>query len=224
MYLLSSANGERGTRAFIPRAIGRYATCHGFPWSCIAECGAQRRFRNVSHRSEILFGADQSNCLVSNVHNIKFRIVSFHLLPSFNSFHYCTRSHEIAETRRFNSKRRRDRAIALRTVARLDTLFRYARREATSKDGVAVVARHTRRTSAERVTSSRGISGNRRESNCDAARAAYRTRHALGGPGSDRARSTESPPLPPPPPPPLAPSRPAEWHARGPRPRSRARL
>lgn len=72
MYLLSSANGERGTRAFIPRAIGRYATCHGFPWSRIAECGRAAAFSVVtytaehvcylrmlvSHRSEVSFGAD----------------------------------------------------------------------------------------------------------------------------------------------------------------------
>lgn len=73
------------------------------------------RNTSVSHRSEILFGADQSDCLVSNVHNIKFRIVSFHLLPSFVHLIRFIIARDLTKLLKrgvSTTKRRRGRAIA----------------------------------------------------------------------------------------------------------------
>jgi len=143
---------------------------------------------SVLHRSEVSFGVDRSN---SSRMYITLNFVFLLLSPFI--WHFV-----IARDLTKSLKRRRFAAESRRAI-----------RSSDSRDEKQRPRTRCRRETRDAYTSAwsrHEILGNRRESNCDAARAAYRSRHAFGG--SDRARSTESRPVALPPPPTPHPARP----------------
>lgn len=180
---------ERERRTGHPRVLshGRSADTRRamvFRGPASPECGAQRRFPvvmssttenarslliNCRFRGSIRSFIRRRSIELSRMYiTLNFALFFFSFISASHSF----RSFNVSLSRVISrgccdffvvKRRSRDRAICLQEPSR-DSLLRYARREARSKDSVVVRLGEA----YERVISSRDLGQNRRESNCDA--------------------------------------------------------